>query len=88
MLEEEEVEVPVSSISEPLKDEAPNQPSPVESDVNMKDVKSMPDVSSAGIENKAPDTEEKSEDKPVQMETDAKVCYTSPDLRFSFIFKS
>lgn len=73
LLEEEEVEVPV--VKEPAKegnkmdtDEASSDAVPTtESDVNMQDAKGGTDV--PGAENGAPD----SGDKPVQMETDAKV---------------
>ncbi|KAJ4950775.1 hypothetical protein NE237_027607 [Protea cynaroides] len=71
LLEEEEVEVPVAK--EPAKmetDEAPADPAPAgvgESDVNMQNAQDSTDAS--GVENGAPE----SGDKPVQMETDAKV---------------
>ena len=75
LLEEEEVEVPVSK--EPAKedtkmetDEAPSDtaaPSANETDVNMQDAKGTADA--AGVENGVPE----SGDKPVQMETDTKV---------------
>ncbi|XWS20317.1 hypothetical protein CRYUN_Cryun31cG0091000 [Craigia yunnanensis] len=75
LLEEEEVEVPVSK--EPAKedtkmetDEAPSDtaaPSANETDDNMQDAKGRADA--AGVENGVPE----SGDKPVQMETDTKV---------------
>ncbi|XWS19014.1 hypothetical protein CRYUN_Cryun32bG0094800 [Craigia yunnanensis] len=75
LLEEEEVEVPVSK--EPAKedtkmetDEAPSDsaaPSANETDVNMQDAKGTADA--AGVENGVPE----SGDKPVQMETNTKV---------------
>lgn len=85
MLEDEEVEVPVSATKEPPKestkmdaDEATNN-SVTENDVNMEDAKSTTD---AGIENGATASGE----KPVQMETDAKVCnYLTIDCGFSSI---
>ncbi|XP_077219593.1 heat shock 70 kDa protein 15-like [Tasmannia lanceolata] len=73
---EEEVEVPVSPAKEPTKeapkmetDEVANAASTVESDVNMQDAKGTSEASSSGVENGFPE----SGDKPVQMETDAKV---------------
>ena len=72
LLEEEEVEVPI--VKEPAKDaakmetdEAPNDstPSATENDINMQDAK----ADASGPENGVPE----SGDKPVQMETDAKV---------------
>ncbi|GLT52070.1 hypothetical protein SLA2020_254320 [Shorea laevis] len=75
LLEEEEVEVPVSK--EPAKegskmetDEAPSDaapPSTNEGDVNMQDAK--PAADAPGVENGVPESDE----KPVQMETDSKV---------------
>lgn len=72
LLEEEEVEVPV--VKEPAKeatkmdtDEAPEGAPSNETDVNMQDAKSAAD--GTGAENGVPETG----DKPVQMETDAKV---------------
>ncbi|KAK6153671.1 hypothetical protein DH2020_013310 [Rehmannia glutinosa] len=73
LLEEEEMEVPVAqeSAKEPSKmetDELPTDPAPpstTETDVNMQDSK----TDGAGAENGVPE----SGDKPVQMETDAKV---------------
>ncbi|PPD95646.1 hypothetical protein GOBAR_DD07345 [Gossypium barbadense] len=75
LLEEEEVEVPVSK--EPAKedakmetDEKPNDtsaPGANETDVNMQDAKGTAEA--AGVENGVP----QSGDKPVQMETDTKV---------------
>lgn len=73
LLEEEEGEVPVVKASEKEStkmetDELPTNPTPpstMEADVNMQD--SKPD--GAGVENGVPE----SGDKPVQMETDAKV---------------
>lgn len=80
-MEEEEVEVPV--VKEPAKegnkmdtDEASSDAAPTtESDVNMQDAKGGTGV--PGAENGAPD----SGDKPVQMETDAKVSSSLVDLR-------
>ncbi|THU61063.1 hypothetical protein C4D60_Mb07t19340 [Musa balbisiana] len=84
MLEEEEVEVAVSSTSEVTKesmdmDEATkfssktendeNAPSKTENDVVMQEAKGTTDNSSAGFENGAPEAGE----KPVQMDTDSKV---------------
>ncbi|XP_058111130.1 heat shock 70 kDa protein 14-like [Magnolia sinica] len=76
---EEEVEVPVSTGKEPTTeatkmdtDEVQNDAAPAgtgEVDANMQDTKGASDSSSTGVENGAPE----SEDKPVQMETDAKV---------------
>ncbi|XP_031488053.1 heat shock 70 kDa protein 14-like [Nymphaea colorata] len=81
MLEEEEVEVPVSPVKEPPKemkepskmemDETPSDAAPAaggDSDVSMQDAKACSDASAADVDNGAPETE-----KPVQMETDAKV---------------
>ncbi|XP_008775317.2 heat shock 70 kDa protein 14-like [Phoenix dactylifera] len=75
MLEDEEVEVPVSATKEPPKesmkmdtDEATNN-SVTENDVNIQDAKSTTEVSDAGVQNGEPASEE----KLVQMETDAKV---------------
>ncbi|KAF4372456.1 hypothetical protein CsatB_012829 [Cannabis sativa] len=75
LLEEEEVEVPVSKeapkeankmeTDEPSSDAVP--PSSTEADVNMQDAKGTTDAS--GAENGVPE----SGDKPVQMETDTKV---------------
>ena len=74
LLEEEEVEVPV--VKEPAKegtkmetDDAPNEATPAETDAKMQDAK--------GMENGVPESGEKvaadSAEKPVQMDTDAKV---------------
>jgi len=76
MLEEEDVEVPVSSANEAPKDtmkmdtdDAPSDPA-AGSDVNMQEPKSADTTEAApAAENGAQDTEEKS----VPMETDAKV---------------
>ncbi|XP_057459721.1 heat shock 70 kDa protein 15-like [Actinidia eriantha] len=72
LLEEEEVEVPIvkESAKDAAKmetDEAPNDstPSAAENDINMQDAK----ADASGPENGVPE----SGDKPVQMETDAKV---------------
>ncbi|RWW67625.1 hypothetical protein BHE74_00024914 [Ensete ventricosum] len=77
MLEEEEVEVPVSAAPEPPKestkmdtDEAVNEASKTETDVNMEDAKSASNSSAGGVDNGVPE----SNDKPVEMETDSKVC--------------
>ena len=74
MLEEEEVEVPVTAGKEAPKeaakmetDEAKTDSYAAGSDVNMQD------APGTGVENGAPE----SEDKPVQMETDTKVCNPS-----------
>lgn len=75
LLEEEEIEVPVSkeSAKEDVKmdtDEAPNNAAPQgsnETDVNMQDAKGTADA--PGVENGVPE----SGDKPVQMEADTKV---------------
>ncbi|XP_047336580.1 heat shock 70 kDa protein 14-like [Impatiens glandulifera] len=61
LIEEEEVEVPV--VKEPVTVEAPGDAIP--SDVNMEEAKSASDVPENGVP--------QSGDKPVQMETDAKV---------------
>jgi len=74
LLEEEEVEVPVTKepAKEPAKmdtDEAPSDAAtkgPKEADANMEEAKSAADVS--GAENGVPEA-----DKPTQMETDTKV---------------
>ena len=79
MLEEEDVEVPVSSVNEAPKDatkmdtdDAPSDPSSG-TDVNMQEPKSADTTEGAtAAENGAQDPEEKS----VPMETDAKVWYT------------
>ncbi|XP_058074803.1 heat shock 70 kDa protein 15-like [Magnolia sinica] len=78
LLEEEEIEVPVSAAKEPTKeaakmemDEVLNDAAPAgagENDVNMQDAKGANDASGAGVENGAPE----SGDKPAQMETDTK----------------
>ena len=76
MLEEEEVEVPVSATNEAQKeatkmdtDETPNDPASG-NDVNMQESKSATDTAE-GAENGAPTSEEKS----VPMDTDAKVWF-------------
>ncbi|XP_008793460.2 heat shock 70 kDa protein 14-like [Phoenix dactylifera] len=76
MLEEEEVEVPVSDAKEPSKEatkmdtDETSDSSRTENHENMQDVKTVAaDNAGAGVENGAPEAEE----KPVQMETDAKV---------------
>lgn len=70
-MEEEEVEVPVTKEATKMEtDEAPSEvapPSAEEADVNMQDAKGTDDT--PGAENGVPE----SGDKPVQMETDAKV---------------
>ncbi|KAM0933439.1 putative Heat shock protein 70 family [Dioscorea sansibarensis] len=71
MLEEEEVEVPVSATKEPPKEDTKmdaDESSTGETDVNMLDSKPPADGSGVGSDNGATD----SADKPVQMETDAK----------------
>ena len=73
MLEEEEFEVPVSASKESRKEDTEmdaDESSTGETDVNMQDSKPPADGSGAGSEHGAGD----SADKPVQMETDAKVC--------------
>ena len=77
MLEEEEVEVPVSAAPELPKestkmdtDEAVNEASKTETDLNMEDAKSASNSSASGVDNGVPE----SNDKPVEMETDNKVC--------------
>ncbi|XP_072959958.1 heat shock 70 kDa protein 15-like [Typha angustifolia] len=84
MLEEEEVEVPVSAANELPKeaakmdtDEAPNESSATGTDLDMQDAKSSADNSGAGTENGAPDFAE----KPMQMETDAKVEASKTKLK-------
>ncbi|PKI47836.1 hypothetical protein CRG98_031797 [Punica granatum] len=76
LLEEEEVEVPVTS--DPAKevnkmdtDEQPGSVPPTsgEADVNMQDAKGTAEGDATGVENGVPE----STDKPVQMETDNKV---------------
>ncbi|CAL9099766.1 unnamed protein product [Musa acuminata var. zebrina] len=76
MLEEEEVEVPVSAAPELPKestkmdtDEAVNEASKSETDLNMEDSKSASNSSASGVDNGVPE----SNDKPVEMETDNKV---------------
>ncbi|XP_008786326.2 heat shock 70 kDa protein 15-like [Phoenix dactylifera] len=76
MLEEEEIEVPVTAAKEPPKEAAKmdtdetSVSSRTEADVNMQDAKTATtDNSGSGVENGAPEAEE----KPAQMETDAKV---------------
>lgn len=76
LLEEEEVEVPVSKeqSEETTKmdtDKAPADaaPSSGDSDVNMQDAKETSDA--AGTDNGVPE----SADKPVQMETDSKASF-------------
>lgn len=77
LLEEEEVDVPVTkeSAKEAAKmdtDEAPSDATPTgsnDADVNMQDLKAAADAS--GVENGASE----SGDKPTQMETDAKVSF-------------
>jgi heat shock protein 4 len=75
MLEEEDVEVPVSSVNEASKDatkmdtdDAPSDPSSG-TDVNMQEPRSADTTEGAAASNGAQDPEEKS----VPMETDAKV---------------
>jgi heat shock protein 4 len=83
LLEEEEVEVPVTKepAKEPAKmdtDEAPSDAAtkgPKEADANMEEAKSAADVS--GAENGVPEA-----DKPTQMETDTKV---SQPLQFRIV---
>lgn len=79
LLEEEEVEVPVvkETTKEATKmetDDAPNETSTGEADVNMQDARDAAGAPSA--ENGAPESGEKStpeaDEKPVQMDTDAK----------------
>lgn len=85
LLEEEEIEVPVSIVKEPTKeetrmdtDEVPNDGVPASStsagdnDANMQDDIGTA-VPAAGVENGVPE----SADKPVQMETDTKVCLSN-----------
>ncbi|XP_039142914.1 heat shock 70 kDa protein 14-like [Dioscorea cayenensis subsp. rotundata] len=72
MLEEEEVEIPVSATKKPLKEYTKmdvDESSIGETDVSMQDFKPQADSSGVGSENGATD----SADKPVQMDTDAKV---------------
>ena len=76
LLEEEEVEVPVVKESTKMEtDDAPNETNTGEADVNMQDAKGAVE---APAENGAPESGEKTSaevnDKPLQMETDAKVC--------------
>ncbi|CAL9091816.1 unnamed protein product [Musa textilis] len=84
MLEEEEVEVPVSAAPEPPKestkmdaDEAVNEASKTETDVNMEDAKSSSNSSASGVDNGVPE----SNDKPVEMETDNKVEATKKKVK-------
>ncbi|WOK93910.1 heat shock 70 kDa protein 14-like [Canna indica] len=72
MLEEEEVEVPVSAAAEPPKEsakmdteESANDSSKPETDVNMEDAKNTTDNYAGQADNGIPESE-----KPVQMETD------------------
>ncbi|KAH7657356.1 Heat shock protein 70 family protein [Dioscorea alata] len=72
ILEEEEVEIPVSATKEPPKDDTKmdaDESSTRETEVNIQDSKPQADGSDVGSEDGATD----SADKPVQMETDAKV---------------
>lgn len=84
LLEEEEIDVPVSTVNEPMKEDtkmdtdevptisAPTEPTSTgENEANMQDAKEPDDASGAGAENGVAG----SGDKPVQMETDAKVAY-------------
>ena len=75
LLEEEEIDVPVvkESVKEETKmetDDTPNDTAPAETDVNMQDAK-------PGVQNGVPESGEKpaamADEKPVQMDTDAKV---------------
>lgn len=86
MPEEEELEVPISASKESMKesmkmdtDEPANK-----SDVNMQDAKVDPESSASGLGNETPEAEDKHadkpEDKPVEMETDNKVCEFCPAL--------
>eukprot|EP00268_Persea_americana_P064397 TRINITY_DN846_c0_g1_i7.p1 TRINITY_DN846_c0_g1~~TRINITY_DN846_c0_g1_i7.p1 ORF type:complete len:859 (+),score=197.97 TRINITY_DN846_c0_g1_i7:321-2897(+) len=81
LLEEEETDVPVSTVNEPLKEDTkmdtdevptisvPTEPTSTgENEANMQDAKGPDDASGAGAENGVAG----SGDKPVQMETDAK----------------
>lgn len=77
MIEEDGTEVPVSAVNESARedvkmdtDEPKNKSNIAESDVGMEDVKSNAEASVSEVENGATETE----DKPVQMETDTKVC--------------
>ncbi|CAL9067404.1 heat shock 70 kDa protein 14-like [Musa acuminata AAA Group] len=76
MLEEEEVEVPVSAAVEPPKestkmdmDELTNDVSKTETDVKMEDLKNAANNSSGEVDTAVPESDE----KPAQMETDNKV---------------
>ncbi|CAO2813315.1 unnamed protein product [Amaranthus hypochondriacus] len=74
LLEEEEVEVPVVKESTKMEtDDAPNETNTGEADVNMQDAKGAVETPA---ENGAPESGEKTSaevnDKPLQMETDAK----------------
>lgn len=60
------MEVPVTATKEASKEAAKMDTDETGADVNMQD------AAAAGVENGMPPPE--SEDKPVQMETDAKVC--------------
>ena len=77
MLEEEEVEVPVSAAVEPPKEstkmdmgELTNEVSKTETDVKMEDSKNAANNSSGEVDTAVPESDE----KPAQMETDNKVC--------------
>ncbi|CAA7397193.1 unnamed protein product [Spirodela intermedia] len=71
MHEEENVEVPVGTTKMDTEEVASNNPSSVESDVNMQDAKSPSEPSPSGVENGT--LEEDDKHKPTKMETDAKV---------------
>lgn len=58
-------------------EEASNNPSSVESDVNMQDAKSPSEPSPPGAENGTLEEDDKPTDKPAKMETDPKVCVTA-----------
>lgn len=84
---EEEVEVPVSAVNDQPKeaikmdtDDAP-QDSTAGTDINMQEDNSIPDDSADRTENGAADPEE----KPVRIETDAKVCSSIPLLVIAVI---
>lgn len=91
MLEEEEVEVPVSAADEVPKeaskmdtDETSKDTNASGTDVNMQDAKNAADNSGTGAENGEPASEE----KPVQTETETKVKMFSSLLccHVSFFF--
>lgn len=76
MIEEEVIETPVAtsneSKAEKMETDEASKEAPGPADADMQDAKGAGDAASAGADSGATGTEEKVEDKPVQMETDAK----------------